>query len=129
VLRDLGDAAVDDIVTRWADAWQAGRRRRDRRDARRRRALLDAAAARVVPRQGRDPRLPARGPAAIALAVPAHHGQRPARVRHYLWDDAAGAYVPGGLDVLTLRDGCVAEIVAFLTADLTRFGLAARIRP
>src|SRR5437764_200351 len=24
VLRDLGDAAVEDIVTRWADAWQAG---------------------------------------------------------------------------------------------------------
>jgi len=47
----------------------------------------------------------------------------------YLWDDAAGAYVSGGLDVLTLLDGCVAEIVAFLTADLTRFGLPARIRP
>jgi RNA polymerase sigma-70 factor (ECF subfamily) len=47
----------------------------------------------------------------------------------YLWDDAAGAYVPGGLDVLTLLDGHVAAIVAFLTADLTRFGLPARIRP
>ncbi len=46
-----------------------------------------------------------------------------------MWDYAAGAYVPGGLDVLTLLDGCVAEIVAFLTADLTRFGLSARIRP
>jgi RNA polymerase sigma factor (sigma-70 family) len=46
----------------------------------------------------------------------------------YRWDDAAGAYVPGGLDVLTLLDGSVAEIVAFLTADLTR-GLPARIRP
>ena len=47
----------------------------------------------------------------------------------YMWDHAAGAYVPGGLDVLALRDGCVAEIVAFLTADLTRFGLPTRIRP
>jgi len=47
----------------------------------------------------------------------------------YLWDHAAGAYVPGGLDVLTLLDGHVAEIAAFLTADLTRFGLPARIRP
>jgi hypothetical protein len=46
-----------------------------------------------------------------------------------MWDHAAGAYVPGGLDVLTLRDGRVAEITAFLTADLTRFGLPARIRP
>jgi RNA polymerase sigma-70 factor (ECF subfamily) len=46
----------------------------------------------------------------------------------YLWDDTAGAYVPGGLDVLTLLDGHVAEIVAFLTADLTRFGLPAVLR-
>ena len=45
-----------------------------------------------------------------------------------MWDDAAATYAPGGLDVLTLRDGWVAEIVAFLTADLTRFGLPARIR-
>jgi RNA polymerase sigma-70 factor (ECF subfamily) len=47
----------------------------------------------------------------------------------YMWDDAAGAYVPGGLDVLTLLDGRVAEITAFLTADLTRFGLPPRIHP
>jgi len=44
-------------------------------------------------------------------------------------DHAAAAYVPGGLDVLTLRDGCVAEITAFLTADLTRFGLPPCIHP
>jgi RNA polymerase sigma-70 factor (ECF subfamily) len=47
----------------------------------------------------------------------------------YLWDDATGTYVPGGLDVLTLRAGRVAEVVAFLSADFTRFGLPARIRP
>ncbi len=45
----------------------------------------------------------------------------------YLWQDDAGAYVPGGLDVLTLRDGRVAEVVAFLSADLTAFGLPARL--
>jgi RNA polymerase sigma-70 factor, ECF subfamily len=39
------------------------------------------------------------------------------------------AHGPGGLDVLTLRDGRVAEIVAFLTADLTRLGLSVRIQP
>ena len=44
-------------------------------------------------------------------------------------DDAARAYVPGGLDVLTLHAGRVAEVVAFLSADFTRFGLPARIRP
>jgi len=47
----------------------------------------------------------------------------------YLWDDAAAAYIPGGLDVLTLRDGRVAEIAAFLNADLTRFGLPERVDP
>ena len=50
----------------------------------------------------------------------------------YLWDDAAGRYVPGGLDVLTLHVGPeprVAAITAFLDADLTRFGLPADIRP
>lgn len=45
----------------------------------------------------------------------------------YLREQDAGAYLPGGLDVLALRDGRVAEIVAFLDADLTRFGLPARI--
>jgi hypothetical protein len=47
----------------------------------------------------------------------------------YLWDDAARHYVPGGLDVLTIRGGAVAEVTAFLTADLTRFGLPALIGP
>ena len=90
VLRDLGDAAVDDIVTRWTDAWHVGdvdaivAMLADD-------ALLDAAAARVVPRQGRDPRLPAPRAAAIALAVPAHHSHRPARVRHL----SAGLLRPG----------------------------------
>lgn len=46
----------------------------------------------------------------------------------YMWDDAAGRYIPGGLDVLTLRGGQVAEVTAFLTADFTRFGLPAAIR-
>jgi RNA polymerase sigma-70 factor (ECF subfamily) len=45
----------------------------------------------------------------------------------YMWDDATTVYVPGGLDVLTLRGARVAEITAFLTADLTRFGLPPRI--
>jgi RNA polymerase sigma-70 factor (TIGR02960 family) len=41
----------------------------------------------------------------------------------YLWDDESGSFVPGGLDVLRLQGSRVAEIVAFLDADLTRFGL------
>src|SRR2546429_607333 len=47
----------------------------------------------------------------------------------YRWDDAAGAYIPGGLDVLTLLGGRGSDIVAFLTAHLTPFGLPAHVRP
>jgi RNA polymerase sigma-70 factor (TIGR02960 family) len=45
-----------------------------------------------------------------------------------LSDDTARLYVPGGLDVLTIRDGHVAEVTTFLAADLTRFGLPGSIR-
>ncbi|MFC5822082.1 RNA polymerase subunit sigma-70 [Nonomuraea harbinensis] len=44
----------------------------------------------------------------------------------YRWDGTA--YVPGGLDVLAVRDGRVAEVVSFLEADLTTFGLPAELR-
>ncbi|MER7280791.1 sigma-70 family RNA polymerase sigma factor [Dactylosporangium sp. NPDC000244] len=36
-----------------------------------------------------------------------------------------GAWVPSGLDVLDFRGGLVAEVVSFLEADLTAFGLPA----
>ena len=128
VLRDLGDAAVNDIAARWADAWQAG-------DVNAIVAMLADDARYSMPPlpvwyQGRDEIrafllrdplqkrwrfLPTRANSQIAFGT-------------YRWDDAAGAYIPGGLDVLTLLDGRVAEIVAFLDADLTRFGLPARVR-
>lgn len=44
-----------------------------------------------------------------------------------MWDNAADAYIPGGLDVLTIQNGQVAQIVAFLSADLTDFGLPASL--
>jgi RNA polymerase sigma-70 factor (TIGR02960 family) len=129
VLRDLGDAAVADIVTRWTDAWQAG-------DVDAIVAMLAADARysmpplpqwyrghdeiraflRQGPLQSRWRFLPAIANSQLAFGT-------------YLWEDAAGAYVPGGLDVLTLREGRVAEVVAFLSADFARFGLPARIRP
>jgi hypothetical protein len=37
--------------------------------------------------------------------------------------------VSGGLDVLTIRGEQVAEITAFLTVDLTRFGLPRHLEP
>jgi len=129
VLRNLGDAAVDAIVTRWADAWHAGD--------------VDAIVAMLADdvRYSMPP-LPEwyRGKddiRAFLLRGPLHSRWRflPTTANGqlafgtYMWDHTAGVYVPGGLDVLTLLDGCVAEIVAFLTADLTRFGLPAHIRP
>ncbi len=45
----------------------------------------------------------------------------------YLWGETTREYVPGGLDILTICNARVAEVTAFLTADLTRFGLPARI--
>src|SRR5262249_11874133 len=47
----------------------------------------------------------------------------------YMWDGAAGAYAPGGLDGPRLVDRRAAGVTAFLTAALSRFGLPARIRP
>jgi RNA polymerase sigma-70 factor (TIGR02960 family) len=45
----------------------------------------------------------------------------------YRWDDRATAYVPGGLDLLRLRPDGIAEVVSFLDADLTAFGLPAKL--
>ncbi|MEV4569422.1 sigma-70 family RNA polymerase sigma factor [Nonomuraea sp. NPDC049419] len=41
----------------------------------------------------------------------------------YRWDGARGAFVAEGLDVLTLRDGRIVAITAFLLGDLDAFGL------
>jgi RNA polymerase sigma-70 factor (ECF subfamily) len=129
VLRDLGDAAVNDIAARWMDAWQAG-------DVNAIVAMLADDARYSMPPlpawyQGKD------AIRAFLLRDPLQRRWRflPTRANSqvafgtYLWDDATAAYIPGGLDVLTLLDGRVAEIVAFLNADLTRFGLPARVRP
>jgi RNA polymerase sigma-70 factor (TIGR02960 family) len=43
----------------------------------------------------------------------------------YSWDGAA--YVPMGLDLLTVRGGTVSEVVSFLDADFADFGLPTRL--
>jgi RNA polymerase sigma-70 factor (TIGR02960 family) len=127
VLRDLGSAGVAGIAARWADAWQAG-------DVDAIVAMLADDARYEMPPlpewyRGRDQIR------AFLIGGPMRSRWRfrPATANGqlafgtYLWDDAADAYVPGGLHVLTLRDGYVAAVTAFLTADLTRFGLPPRI--
>jgi RNA polymerase sigma-70 factor (ECF subfamily) len=123
VLRDLGHEATAAIIARWADAWEAGD--------------VDAIVAMLAedarysmpplpewyrgteeiraflvggPLQSRWRFLPTTANGQLAFGT-------------YLWHDDTQQFVPGGLDVLTIRDGRVGEIVAFLTADLTRFGL------
>ena len=127
VLRDLGPDGVEQIVTRWMTAWQAGD--------------VDAIVAMLTDDARYSmPPLPQwyRGPDAIRAFLTG--GPLQSRWRFlptsangqlafgtYLWDDDADAYVPGGLDVLTIHDGRVAQIVAFLSADLTDFGLPASL--
>ncbi|MFC7328241.1 sigma-70 family RNA polymerase sigma factor [Marinactinospora rubrisoli] len=41
----------------------------------------------------------------------------------YRWDEERHRFLPAGLDVLTVRGGRIAEVVSFLGADLTLFGL------
>jgi RNA polymerase sigma-70 factor (ECF subfamily) len=127
VLRQLGPERVDEIVTRWTKAWHT----RDidaivsmlADDARYSmppltqwyHGLADIRAFLLEgPLQSRWRFLPTTANGQLAFGT-------------YLWDDDADAYVPGGLDVLTIRDGRVAEIVAFLSADLTEFGLPAKL--
>ncbi len=127
ILRELGEDGVADLVARWTDAWQAGD--------------VDAIVA-MLADDARYcmPPLPEwyRGHEAIRAFL----ADGPLRSRWrfesttangqiafgtYLWDDDAGCFVPGGLDVLTLDGRRVAEVTAFLDADLTRFGLPARL--
>jgi RNA polymerase sigma-70 factor (ECF subfamily) len=128
VLRDLGNASVDDIVARWSEAWQTG-------DVDTIVAMLADDARYSMPPlpqwyRGKDEirAFLVRGPLQSRWRFRPTTANGQLAFGTYLWDGAAGAYVPGGLDVLTLRDGYVAEVVAFLTADLTRFGLPPRIR-
>jgi RNA polymerase sigma-70 factor (TIGR02960 family) len=127
VLRDLGATGVQAIATRWMDAWQAGD--------------VDAIVA-MLSDDARFsmPPLPEwyRGPADIRAFLTDGPLESPWRFLPttangqlafgtYMWDAGADAYMPGGLDVLTLRNDRVTEIVAFLTADFPSFGLPATL--
>jgi len=121
-LRSLGGGAVRALAGRYAAAWERG-------DVEAIVAMLAEDATFSMPPLARWYRGHAeiRGFLTEALA----HRWRflPARANGqlafgtYRWDGDRGTYVASGLDVLTLRGGRVAGVVAFLTADLGRFGL------
>ena len=129
VLRDLGDRAVATIVTRWSDAWHAG-------DVDAIVAMLTDDARYSMPPlaecyRGIDEirHFLLDGPLQTPWRFVPTRANGQVAFGTYLWDDASRSYVPGGLDVLTLDAGRVADVTAFLSADLTSFGLPARIRP
>lgn len=124
---DPASPAVQQLAARWTDAWQAG-------DVQAIVAMLSDDARYSMPPLAQW----YAGPAAIRAFLV--DGPLQSRWRFlpttangqlafgtYLWDDAANAYTAGGLDVVTVRGGRVSEIVAFLGADLTVFGLPARL--
>jgi RNA polymerase sigma-70 factor (TIGR02960 family) len=120
-----GDGAVRDLARRYATAWEAG-------DVDAIVAMLTDDARYSMPPQP----IWFRGPAAIRrfLAdgpltsrwrfLPAAANGQIAFGTYRLDGDR---YVPGGLDLLTLRGGRVAEVVSFLDADFTPFGLPAAL--
>lgn len=128
-LHDLADDATAAIGLRWADAWHAGD--------------VDAIVAMLTDDARYSmPPLPEwycghddirafllRGPLRSRWRFLPTGANNQLSFGTYLWDDGAELYVPGGLDVLTVRSGRVSEVTAFLTADLTRFGLPAHVGP
>lgn len=129
VLRDLGDDATRAIVTRWSDAWHLG-------DVDAIVAMLADDARYSMPPlpewyRGRDDirAFLLRGPLRSRWRLLPTTANGQLAFGTYLWDEAAGRYLPGGLDVLTIQGGHITEVTSFLTADLTRFRLPAHLRP
>lgn len=126
-LRTLGADAVRELAARYADAWERG-------DVEAIVGMLTEDATYSMPP------LPEwyRGREAIRTFLvdgPLTRRWRfvPARANGqlafgtYLWDAQRTAYVPGGLDLLILRGGRIAEVVSFLTADFSMFDLPGEI--
>ncbi|WP_141581682.1 sigma-70 family RNA polymerase sigma factor [Actinomadura sp. WMMA1423] len=128
-LQKLGDRTVRELARRYAEAWEAG-------DVDAIVAMLTEDAKYSMPplpawRQGHE------GIRAFLLESPLTRRWRlvPTRASGhlafgtYMWDEGRGVYVPGGLDLVALSGTRIAEVVSFLTADLTAFGLPGEIRP
>ena len=123
--RSLGDARVRRLVERFGDAFERG-------DTRSLLALLAEDAVFSMPPypgwcRGRDALadswLMPGGPPPRLRYLPTRANGQPAVAAYVLSDDRT-AYLPLALDVLTLREGSIAEITAFRTPELfPRFGL------
>jgi RNA polymerase sigma-70 factor (TIGR02960 family) len=127
VLRELGPEEVESLTARWVTAWEAG-------DVEAIVGMLTEDARFAMPPLtewylGPDAirTFLRTGPLKSEWRFLATRANGQVAFGTYLWEPAAGAYVPGGLDVLTLRGGRVAEIVSFLAADFADFGLPAKI--
>ncbi|WP_279578908.1 RNA polymerase subunit sigma-70 [Fodinicola feengrottensis] len=103
VLRDLGDETVDTIVRRWTDAWHLG-------DVDAIVAMLADDARYSMPPlpewySGRDDirAFLVGGPLQSRWRFLPTTANGQLAFGTYLWDDTAGQYVRGGLDVLTIR--------------------------
>jgi RNA polymerase sigma-70 factor (ECF subfamily) len=116
-LRELGDDEVRELVERYVDAWE-------RNDVDEVMTLLTEDAAIAMPPLaswfGGNPQdmrgflelYPLSGAWRWKTRLTRANGQ-PA-VGFYAWDEDAGAYLPFALNVLTIRDGRVSGIVAFV---------------
>ncbi|UJW28298.1 sigma-70 family RNA polymerase sigma factor [Saccharothrix sp. AJ9571] len=126
-LAALGDDRVRELAGRYAGAWERGDLQAIvdllTEDARYsmpplpewyagRDAIRDFLVAGPMTRRWRF--LPARANGQLAFGT-------------YLWDEERGGYLPGGLDLLSLRGDRIAEVVSFLDADFGGFGLPQRL--
>jgi RNA polymerase sigma-70 factor (ECF subfamily) len=123
VLRNMGDRAVDEIVARWMNAWQEG-------DVDAIIAMLAEDAQFSMPPlpqwfQGRDQirRFLLDGPLRSRWRFLQTTSNGQVAFGTYLWDEPSNAYLPGGLDVLTLGEGGITSVTSFLEADFPAFGL------